>query len=256
MTGNVNGSPMRLNVRSPALKGLNKGEGLRKAVEQKMLHNETFDEAWTRLFAMKNSPTEESRLRAVKQAMEEGRIGRDPDSVGKRFSKAEAIRLHGRILELEREDTLRALVDNTPDNYKLVKTLADLDFLKQDIKASDLIAFDLETYSDVKGGALDPWTGKAAGFSVTANGNNYYVPLNHTEMPSEINSDKSVINHVKPALESAKTVMHNAPFDCKWAWVHYGLDLITNLHADTRIMAMALDENRSHRLKDLLTDWL
>src|SRR5699024_12497933 len=98
MTGNSGTGHMRLNVRSPALKGLNKGEGLRKAVEQKMLHNETFDEAWTRLFAMKNSPTEESRLRAVKQAMEEGRIGRDAYSVSKRVSKAEAIRLYGRIL--------------------------------------------------------------------------------------------------------------------------------------------------------------
>ncbi len=50
--------------------------------------------------------------------------------------------------------------------------------------------------------------------------------------------------------------MHNAPFDCKWFYVKYGVNLVDALYADTRIMAMSLDENRDHRLKNLLTDWL
>src|SRR5699024_1702577 len=69
-------------------------------------------------------------------------------------------------------------------------------------------------------------------------------------------SETEIISEVKDVLEDARTVMHNAPFDCRWMYLHYKVDMITNLHADTRIMATALDENRSHRLKDLLTDWL
>lgn len=249
---------LRLNIRSPAEKS---GETLAKAAEKKRAHSETMDEAWVRIFESKLTDADRRRLIEVKQAMEDGVIGRNPSEMfnkrgsPKRFSKAEALRLHRKLLEIEREDTLRELVESTPDNYILVDINAKLDKLVGDINASELIAFDLETYSDKKGGALDPWMGKVAGFSVTANGNNYYVPLNHTVQPMSL-SDKDIIEWLKPALESAKSVMHNAPFDCKWFYVHYGVDMITNLHADTRIMAMALDENRSHRLKDLLTDWL
>src|SRR5699024_4024364 len=205
---------LRLNVRAPTDEKA--GDNLGRAVERKKAHTETMDEAWTRIFEMKNSAPDQRRLHAVKKAMEEGVIGREKESQGKRFSKAEALRLHRELVEIERKDTLRKLVDSTPDNYILAETYADLEAMISDIESSELIAFDLETYSNKKGGALDPWTGKIAGFSVTANDNNYYVPLNHTEMPSEFGDDKTVVEYVKPALESAKTVMHNAPFDCKW----------------------------------------
>lgn len=250
---------LTLNIRNPTNR--KSGDNLAKAAEKKRSNIETMDEAWVRIFDMKNSAADERRLREVKQAMDEGLIGRDPDDMYnargnlKRFSKAEALRLHRRLTEIRREDTLKELVESTPSNYVLVDVPAKLDVLISDIEASDLIAFDLETYSDVKGGALDPWVGKVAGFSVTSNGNNYYIPLNHTERPMSL-SDVEIVECLKPSLEKAKSVMHNAPFDCKWFYLHYGVDMITNLHADTRIMAMALDENRSHRLKDLLTDWL
>src|SRR5690625_1942285 len=216
------------------------------------------DEAWARIFAMKNSASDERRLREVKEAMEKGIIGRESGKAGKSFTKAEALRQHRKLVDIQREETLRKLVEGTPDNYVLVRSIQDLNSMIMDIEDSELIAFDVETYSSEKGGALDPWTGGVAGFSVTANGNNFYVPLNHTETPPGLRqyTDEDIMSYVKTFLEGAKTVMHNAPFDCKWMYVHYGVDLITNLHADTQIIAMAFDENRSHRLKDLLTDWL
>src|SRR5699024_8653104 len=158
-------------------------------------------------------------------------------------------------MEMKRSETIRELVDKTPDNYVLVDTLYKLRGMSEDINESDLIAFDIETYGEKKEDALDPYEGKVAGFSVTASGINYYVPLNHVENPLMM-SDTEIISEVKDVLEDARTVMHNAPFDCKWMYLHYKVDMITNLHADTRIMATALDENRSHRLKDLLTDWM
>src|SRR5699024_6548713 len=90
---------MTLNIRSPALKGLaeDNSDSLRQAVEKKMLHTETFEEAWARILAMKNSDADNRRLAEVKQAMEDGVIGREAKSVSKRFSKAEAIRLHWQL---------------------------------------------------------------------------------------------------------------------------------------------------------------
>ncbi len=249
---------LTLNIRSPAAKS---GETLAKAAEKKRANVETMDEAWSRIFESKLTDADRRRLNEVKQAMEADIIGRDPAEMfnkrgaPKRFSKAEALRLHRKLLEIQREDTLRELVESTPDNFILVDTPEKLNEMKQHlVNNDDLIAFDLETYSDVKGGALDPWKGKVAGFSVSTSDKHFYVPLNHTDPVGF--SDTFAVETLKIPLENSKVVMHNAPFDCKWFYVHYGVDMITNLHADTRIMAMALDENRSHRLKDLLTDWL
>src|SRR5699024_10004577 len=137
---------LTLNIRSPNGNG---EANLAKAAKTKRDNSETTDEAWARILAMKNSGPDERRLKEVKAAVDAGKIGREPESAGRRFSKAEALRLHSHLMKQERENTLRKLVENTPDNYKLIRTLSDLDFLNQDIKASDLIAFDVETYSKV-----------------------------------------------------------------------------------------------------------
>ncbi|MFL6562005.1 MAG: DNA-directed DNA polymerase, partial [Bacillus sp. (in: firmicutes)] len=149
------------------------------------------------------------------------------------------------------------MVKKTPANYRLVDTTTLLMNMLTDIKTSDIIAFDCETFGE-DNGALDPWRGNVAGFSISTRRASYYVPLHHTENKNCTRGlvESYVISEVKPVLESAKVIMHNAPFDCKWFAVKYGLNLTDALHADTRIMAMALDENRDHRLKNLLTDWL
>ena len=119
---------------------------------------------------------------------------------------------------------------------------------------ADLLAVDCETYDGDggKGAALDPWRGKMAGFSVSTREHHFYVPIDHPR-GAHIHT---ISDYLFDVLEEKPLVMHNAPFDCKWFYVHYELNLIDNLHADTRIMAMALDENRSHALKELCTDWL
>src|SRR5690625_5695444 len=117
------------------------------------------DEAWARIFDMKNSASEERRLREVKEAMEKGIIGRESGKAGKSFTKAEALRQHRKLVDIQREDTLRELVEETPDNYVLVRSIKDLNSMIMDIEDSELIEFDVETYSSEKGGALDPWTG-------------------------------------------------------------------------------------------------
>jgi DNA polymerase I len=230
-------------------------ERLADAVKKKKAATETLDEAWLRILAMSNSESDQARLLEVKAALISGQIGRAPSDAAKRFSKAEALRLFKQLAESQREQKLKDLVEKTPSNYVLVDTTTLLTNMLTDIKSSDLIAFDCETFGE-NNGALDPWRGNVAGFSVSTRKASYYVPLNHTENNSRGLTEKYVIEEVKTVLENAKIVMHNGPFDCKWFAVKYGINLTDALYADTRIMAMSLDENRDHRLKNLLTDWL
>lgn len=224
-----------------------------KAVERKEKATETMEDAWQRILSMKNSESDRQRLAEVKEAMTKGEIGRSSSDLAKRFSKAEALRLWKVLHERQRDDKIREMVLNTPGNYVLVIDGKLLKQMLDDMKTSDLVGFDCETFGE-ENGALDPWKGEVAGFSISTRTHNYYVPLNHEEGPNL--SEEVLLQYVKPILEQVKTVMHNAPFDCKWFMQRYGINLIDNLHADSRIMAMALDENRNHRLKDLITDWL
>lgn len=232
----------------------------KEAEERRKTADIPLEADWKRIFASKLTDSDRRKLEEVKAAMEAGVIARsDADKYTKTgrpkaFSKAEALRLWARLQGEKKAEKLRELVENTPDNYLLVKTVGDLHFLRETIESADLIAVDCETFGEKSGDQFDPWVGKMAGFSVSTRERHFYVPLNHTEK-TEL-TENQVFNELKNALESAKIVMHNAPFDAKFFYVHYGVDLIANLHADTRIMAVALDENRSHKLKDLITDWL
>lgn len=230
-------------------------EKVKAAESRKKSANETIEEAWKRILAMKNSKTDQQRLLEVKAAMEAGEIGREPVPEGKKqgkFSKAEALRLYKVLAERKKDEKLREMVENTPENYVLVTDNKRISQMKNDIDSSDLVALDCETFGK-NGEALDPWSGEMAGFSISTSGYNYYVPLNHDEYKA---NDKAIMRYLKDTLENARYVMHNAPFDCKWFYVKYGINLIDGLVADTRMMARMLNENRSHRLKDLLTDWL
>jgi DNA polymerase-1 len=216
---------------------------VRTAAKKKAEATETMDEAWARILAMKNSDADQVRLFEVKNGMDAGLIGRESASVSKRFSKAEALRLYKQLAESQREKKLAELVAKTPSNYVLVDTIEKLYGLRDDISTSEIIAFDCETFGE----ALDPWRGNVAGFSVSTRRASYYVPINHRGAKQlHIHS----ISELWDVLENAKIVMHNAPFDCKWFAVHYDINLTDALYADTRIMAMSLDENRDHRLKN------
>lgn len=233
-----------------------KAEAVKKAEKKKKAVTETMEEAWERVFQMKNTPSDIAKLNAVKKAMDAGTVGRLPEKAGKPFSKSEAIEIYKRMQQEEKAKKLQKLLKNKPDNYYLVNTEEMLAQLKRDIEASELIAVDCETYDKTeKGTALDPWKGGMAGFSVTTeNDRHYYVPLNHVngvQLP-----EAKVFDELKTVLESTKTVMHNAPFDCKFFFLQYGVNFIDNLLADTRIMAMGLEENVDHGLKELCKLWL
>lgn len=202
---------------------------------------------------MKNTDADQAKLLAVKSAMETGVTGRHSSGAGKRFSKAEALRIYADLQERNKAETLRQMVANTPSHYTLVRDESTLAKAYEAIAAASLIAVDCETFGE-DDAALDPWRGEMAGFSISTREASFYIPLNHVEK-TELTEER-IFEVLRPLLESKPNVMHNAPFDCKWFAVKYGINLIDTLYADTRILAMAFDENRNHRLKDLCTDWL
>ena len=209
---------------------------------------------------------DKEKLLQVKAAVEEGKLGTEIESMRK-FTKTHAMRLYSLLSESLREEKLEDLVKNKPDNYILIDTREKLDFFKSELQQDDIFGFDIETFSEEdKEFALDPWRGNIAGFSVSNSKYHFYLPLLHTER-TELNQEYSdqyvqayfLMNELKPYLEKIKTVMHNSPFDTKFMYVQYDIDMVKNLHADTRLLAFMLDENRhgsTHRLKDLVSDWL
>src|SRR5690625_6309831 len=134
---------LTLNIRNPS--DGKSGDSLAKAAEKKRSNIETMDEAWARIFAMKNSDADDRRLREVKSAMDAGKIGREAESAGKRFSKAEALRIWRVLDERRAEERLRKMVEETPDNYWLITDEAKLEEFLEILKKEKEIILDVET---------------------------------------------------------------------------------------------------------------
>lgn len=202
-----------LNIRSPALKGLTEGasdSSLRQAVERKMLHTETFDEAWDRIFAMKNSEPDERRLLEVKHAMDSGTIGRDATTAGKRFSKTEALRLWRVLDEQNAQKRLRQMVEDTPNNYWLITDKTKLDEFLAIVDNEDEVVFDVETTG------TDVWEDYLVGHVITAVKADIhaYIPTKHDDPTPQLEHDY-VNERLRPYYEDETLgkIAHNASYD-------------------------------------------
>lgn len=255
---NRNGD-LRLNVRNPAIKGLTAGrnnDSLKQAVERKMLHNETFDEAWERIFSMKNSDKDVERLQAVKKAMEDGKIGRDPDRANRRFSKAEALDLYAELERRQAEERLRKMIEETPDNYRLVTSEHSFYEMVDTLAKEELIVFDVETTG------TDVYSDKIVGhvLSATSVDTHYYVPTDHDVSPAhQLTRDYlDVAAELRPIYEDAsiKKIAHNAKFDIQMLKNDLDIEL-KGLYWDTMEAMRLLNENEpTYALKPLATKYL
>src|SRR5699024_12389288 len=87
-------------------------------------------------------------VREVKQAMIDGRIGRDPENANKRFSKAEALRMWRVLDEQNAKERLRKMVEETPDNYRLITDEVRVEWMLSDLLSEELIVLDVESTRD------------------------------------------------------------------------------------------------------------
>lgn len=224
---------------------------MKDAIQRKKDATETVEDAWLRILAMKNSDIDRERLIAVKGAMATGALGRHPSSVGKRFSKAEAMRMWSDLQEITRADTLRRMVEETPVNYELITTAERLATLKQQLLTEDIIAVDTETTG------VDVYTDVIVGMSFTLPKADIhvYIPVDHVGIEQLSLAD--VMRELEPVLisEDIGKVLHNAIFDIAMFRRH-GYDL-RGVVWDTMTAMHMLNENEdSFRLKDLAPKYL
>lgn len=244
---------LTLNIRQPTVDA-DATERVAAAVKRKKAANETVDESWTRILAMKNSDGDLEKLRAVKSAMETGVIGRHPSDAGKRFSKAEAMRLYTDLQERNKAETLRRMVENTPKNYFLINNEKLLSRLIARLRNETEVAVDTETTG------VDVYTDVIVGISLTLpsvsipplseKGMHVYIPVMHDE-GDQLSRDY-VLSELRWFLysEDIGKVLHNAIFDIAMFRRH-GSDL-RGVKWDTMVAMHLLNENEpSFRLKDL-----
>lgn len=226
----------------------------------------TMEEAWAKIFSMKNSAKDKERLKLVKEYLEEGKISREEDKLNKNFSKAEALRIYQKVQEMEREALLESIRNKDLSLYPLINDRFTLiEWVNKAVSCDDeYLAMDFETVGD--NGGTNKYAEDISGFSLTYRYKgeviNGYVPMRHREedgSPSPLN-----IENVEWAEEAIKkvfasdkaTVWHNATFDLGLAKA--SLQIVPNINVhDTLIIMHLLDEDlKSYKLKDLVTRYL
>lgn len=231
---------------------------LKAVKEKKKIVNETMAEAWDRIYSSKLSDKDREKLDEVKAAMDAGKIERDPNDTHtkrgtyKKFSKAEALRLWRTLMDSQREQKIQELVENTPDNYRLITTERQMESLVKSLKNEPIIAVDTETTG------LDVYEDVIVGISFTlpALDAHVYIPVAHQTEESQL-PRTFVLEMLRDVLESEEVgkVLHNARFDAHM-FLRHGVDL-RGIAWDTQIAMHLLNENEpSYRLKDLATRWL
>lgn len=239
---------VRLNTQKPADEG---ATALKSAAQRKKDATETIDEAWARILAMKNSDNDQRKLYEVKRAMERGDVGREAENASKRFSKAEALRIHTILAEQQKEQKLADLVANTPSNYVLVTEVDALERLVELALNEPIIAVDTETTG------LDVYVDVIVGVSLTLPtvDKHYYIPFKPTKDDRALDSD--YLQLLKPLMESDKVakVLHNALYDIA-IFERHNITL-NNVAHDTMTAMHLLNENEpSYALKNLATKYL
>lgn len=228
---------------------------LKKAANNKAKSIETLDESFARILAMKNSDPDIKRIHRVKQALDNGDITREVESLakGKNITKAEITRLSKSLDRMEAEQRLAEMVETMPDNYWLIQTAERLDEFLALLDDDKEIVFDVETTG------VDVLNDKLVGHVLTSITHDVhaYIPVAHDTEETQL--DKAyVTDKLRPYYEdeSIGKLAHNAKFDI--AILSYDLGVkLRGLTWDTQEAMKMLNENESsYQLKQLATKYL
>jgi DNA polymerase I-like protein with 3'-5' exonuclease and polymerase domains len=92
---------------------------------------------------------------------------------------------------------------------------SDLDRIALDLTGADRIALDIETYGQRKGDGLDPWKGDIRLLTLSRKGGTIWT--------IDLRAIGYELGPLKPILEDAGIIAHNAKFDLLWLRVKCGL---------------------------------
>ena len=128
-------------------------------------------------------------------------------------------------------------------NYITVNSKETLQQLISHIRQSEYIAYDIETDS------LNPRKGQIIGFSICGEiGTSFYMPLMKyeggelIELDIEGNKCHVLAKKTISLLHGKKIIAHNGAFDLRFTKNFYGVDLISDLHADTILLVHTVME--------------
>ncbi|MBC1631893.1 DNA polymerase I [Listeria welshimeri] len=228
---------------------------LNAAARRKKASIETLEEAWQRIYSLNNTPSDLRIIAEVKEAMEAGKVGRDPAAVakGSRLSKAEVKRIYPEVKAIRQQEILEDMVANMPENYWLIQTKERLNEFLALLGKENIMIFDVETtgtnvYQDhLVGHVLGCYDADV----------HAYIPVKHDTDELQLDADY-VAARLKPFYENAvvKKVAHNGGFDKAILSNDLGI-LLENLYFDTMPAMVMLNENESSfALKDLVTKYL
>ena len=139
---------------------------------------------------------------------------------------------------------------NHKDDYILIRNKVDLKLYEMSIMDNGICAFDTETTG------LNPLLVDIVGICLYTPGQKAaYIPINHksyiTGVKTNDQLDKNIIIDffVRLFKRKIKWVMHNAKYDIRVCRHCLGIDI--PCYWDTMLAAYCIDEEESHRLKDL-----
>lgn len=239
-----------------------------KAKKRAVTPEPTWEEVWQKIAGMKNSDSDKMKLREVKQAIDNGELGKRVES-HKKFTKAHAIRLYKTLLDSRREQYIKDTVANIPKNYHLITDGVEFQNM------IDLLDCETEIGLDTETTGVDH-EDRIVGLSMSLPIADYhcYIPVRHVEVVTEYPSDgtgepvqherlrtdqldaESVLNALKPYMESSQLgkILHNAKFDSHMMYKE-GIDL-QGITIDTMIAMHVLNENEpTYALKALASKY-
>ncbi len=133
------------------------------------------------------------------------------------------------------------------ENLIVIRTLAELNSLKDYLENKEFIALDTETTGVDKGSEI-------IGYSLCADVEvGYYVITAYWDVPSSslvYLETKDASADFMRALEGKSLIMQNGGFDCAMIEDNYGVKLMPSVHTDTLVLGHLLNENRSNGLKE------
>ncbi|GEK57142.1 hypothetical protein CHL76_02305 [Marinococcus halophilus] len=221
----------------------------KEATQKKKASNKSPDELWEEIFSRKNSTNDIEKLRKVYRAWKNGEV--EPNA---KLSKTEALRMYSRLMEKHREEHLKKLVEETPDNYYLIVTEESLQWVCDVWEEEKISGLDIET------DGLDIVHGdnQLVGLSISfpKNDVHVYIPTRHVDDDGNILKEQLstafVMQKIKRFLQDRQylKVLHNAKFDAH-GFSMEGVRLVGIL-MDTMLAMWVLNENEpSFKLKDL-----
>lgn len=132
----------------------------------------------------------------------------------------------------------------------LIDSQAEVDALTSYLIDKEFVAYDVETTGVHKGAEI-------IGLSVCADeAEAFYVILAYWDVPTSALVYLGLdVSSLLAALGGKRLILHNAVFDCAKTFENFKVELISQVHTDTMLLAHVINENRQIGLKPLAREY-